>query len=83
MDYRAKAEQLLEEFYLCLQSKPRHNAIDIQLEKDAVAKWATALTYNLRWGSATDISEACEQLDVRLQKLKEKVVFEILKNGSI
>jgi hypothetical protein len=83
MNYREHAEQLINEFNLCLQAKPKHNAIDVQLEKDSVSKWACNLNNQLGWGSESEIAEACHQLEPRLQRLKEKLVMEILTNGII
>ena len=83
MDWKLYAQQLLEEFNLCIKAKPKHNAVDVQLEKDAVSKWAVLLNNQLGWGTDNEIAEACYQLEPRLQKLKEKLVMEILKNGSV
>ena len=83
MDAREKAELLLEEYSLCLKAKPRHDAINIQLEKDSVSKWAVHLNNQLGWGTDIEIVEACHQLEPRLKKLQEKLIFEILKNGSV
>jgi hypothetical protein len=83
MDWKAYAEQLLEEFNLCIRAKPKHNAVDVQLEKDAVSKWAVHLNNQLGWGTENEIAEACHQLEPRLKKLKEKLIMEILTNGTI
>jgi hypothetical protein len=83
IDFREHARQLLEEYNLCVQAKPRHNAVDVQLEKDAVSKWAVHLNNQLGWGSENDIAEACYQLEPRLQSLKKNLVMEILQNGTI
>ena len=82
-DFREQAHQLLEDFSACLAARPKHNAVDVQLEKDSAAKWACHLNYQLRWGTESDIAEACYQLESRLTHLKEKLIFEILQNGSI
>ena len=83
IDFRTHATQLLEEFNLCVQARPKHNAVDVQLEKDNCAKFAHHLTTQLGWGTDNEIAEACYQLEPRLQSLKEKLVMEILQNGSI
>lgn len=83
MDAREKAELLLEEYHSCLKAKPKHDAINIQLEKDSVSKWACHLNNQLGWGSDNEIAEACHQLEPRLKKLQEKLIIEILKNGSV
>jgi len=83
MDFREHAKVLLEDYNLCLRAKPKHNAVDVQLEKDAVSRWAVHLNNQLGWGTDNEIAEACYQLEPRLRQLKEKLVFEILQNGSI
>ena len=81
MNIRDRANELLNEFDMCCRAKPKHNAIDIQLEKDSVSKWATHLNSQLGWGTENEIAEACYQLEPRLNSLKEKLVFEVLKHG--
>lgn len=81
MDWKIRANQLLDEFDLCMQAKPIHGAIDLQLEKDAVAKWACHLSTQRSWGNDIDIAEACNQLEPRLERLKKKIVIEILQSG--
>lgn len=83
MDWKARAEQLIAEFNMCVQAKPKHDAVDIQLEKDAVSKFAYHLSTQRSWGTDQEIAEACYQLESRLMPLKEKLVLEILKNGPI
>ena len=83
MDYRQYAEQLLEEFNMCIRAKPRHDAIAVQIEKDSISKCACHLNNQLGWGTEHEIAEACYQLATKLEPLKEKLVLEILKNGSI
>lgn len=78
---RDQAEELLTEFYMCCKAKPRHNAIDVQLEKDICEKWAGHLGNQLAWGTESDIAEAAVQLEPRLKRLKEKIVIEVLKYG--
>jgi hypothetical protein len=83
IDWRQRADELLREFDLCCKAKPKHDAINIQLEKDAVSRWAVHLNNQRGWGTDNEIAEACLQLEPRLQKLKEKLVMEILTNGPI
>jgi hypothetical protein len=75
--------ELLNNFQLCVNAMPKHNVIEIQLEKDACSKWASNLSNAMAWGTDNEIAEAYYQLEPRLKKLKEKVTLEILKNGSI
>ena len=81
MNIRDKGEELLTEFNWCCCAKPKHNAIDIQLEKDSVSTWAVHLHRQLRWGTDNEVAEACHQLEPRLKSLKEKLIFEVLKHG--
>lgn len=82
-DVREDARNLLAEFYLCLHAKPKSNAVDIQLEKDACAKWANHLIRQINWGEDNDVAEACYQLESRLTYLKKKVIIEVLTNGTV
>ena len=81
--WQYRAEELLKEYNLCCQAKPKHDAVDIQLEKDAVGKWASNLATQRAWGTDLEIAEACYQLEPRLARLKEKLVMEILTNGTV
>lgn len=81
MNIREHAQQLLDEFNLCVTAKPKHNAVDVQLYKDAASKWAYHLNSQLGWGSENDIAEAVYQFEPRLNRLKEKIVIEVLKHG--
>lgn len=83
MDWQLYATQLLEEFNQCMQARPRHDAVGVQLEKDSCARYAYYLNTQRAWGTENEIAEACYQLEPRLKKLKEKLVMEILQNGSI
>lgn len=83
MNYREYATALLEEYHLCINAKPKHDAINIQLEKDSVSRWACHLNNQLGWGTDNEIAEACHQLEPRLAQLKEKIAMEILTNGNV
>lgn len=83
MDNKQRAEQTLREWALCMNARPKNNAVDIQIEKDTCGRFATNLIHNLNWGSDSQIAEACNQLESRLKPLKEKIVIEVLQNGSI
>ena len=82
IDWKARADELLAEFELCCKAKPKRNAVDIQLEKDACAKWAHHLNTQRGWGTDSEIAEACNQLEPRLAKLKEHIIIEVLKHGT-
>lgn len=83
MDFKEYADQLIEEYDLCCRAKPKHNAVDIQLLKDSVGKWASHLATQRSWGTDAEIAEACYQLAPRLQELKEQVIIEVLTNGAV
>ena len=83
IDWKQRADELLAEFDLCCRAKPRHDAVNIQLEKDSCAKFAYHLATQRGWGTDIEIAEACHQLEPRLQRLKEKLIIEILTNGSV
>lgn len=83
-DWKARATQLLADYDQVITAKPRSaDTVNLQLEKDAVSKWAMHLSTQRSWGSDSEIAEACHQLEPRLTELKKKVVIEILHNGSI
>ncbi len=83
VDWKEHADQLLQECNLCMCAKPMHNAVEIQLEKDTVSKFGCNLNNLRAWGTDDEIMEACNALEPKLDHLKEKLVFEILKNGSV
>lgn len=83
IDFRARAEELLEEFNQCVRAHPKGNAAEVQLEKDECGKWAYHLATQRSWGTDNEVAEACYQLEWRLNRLKEKLVFEILKHGTV
>lgn len=83
MNHKERAEQILREWALCVNAKPKFNAVDIQIEKDTCGRWATNLIHNLNWGTESELVEACYQLESRLRPLKEKIIIEVLQNGSI
>jgi hypothetical protein len=83
IDWKQRADELLTEFELCLRAKPMHDAVNIQLEKDTVAKFAYHLNTQRGWGTDREIAEACCQLEPRLNELKKKLVMEILTNGPV
>jgi hypothetical protein len=83
MDWVAQADALLDEYEQCCRAKPRDHAADVQLEKDAVGRFACHLATQRSWGTDNEIAEACHQLESRLNTLKEKLVMEILQNGTV
>jgi hypothetical protein len=83
IDWRAIADELLDEYHACCRARPHDNTIDIQLEKDACAKWASHLAMQRTWGTELEIAEACHQLVPRLERLKSMVITDILNNVTI
>jgi hypothetical protein len=83
IDWKTRADELLKEFDLCCRAKPKHDAVNIQLDKDSCSKFAHNLNTQRSWGTDLEIAEAIYQLEPRLQKLKEKLVMEILTNGPV
>jgi hypothetical protein len=81
MDIRAHAIELLNEFYLCMRARPKHNAVDFRLEKDQCEKIAGQLNNLIAWGTDEEIAESCKVLEPKLNRLKEKLIFEVLKHG--
>jgi hypothetical protein len=83
IDWKAHADQLLEEYNLCCRARPRDHAVDVQLEKDRVGQFLNHLVTQRSWGTERELAEACLQFEPRLAELKKKLVMEILKNGSV
>jgi len=83
MNYKEHANKILREWVLCSNARPKNNAVDIQIEKDTCSRWAVHLMHTLNWGSESELAEACHQLESRLTPLKEKIVIEVLRNGSV
>lgn len=83
INWKARGQELLEEYTACCKAKPYGNAIDVELHKQSCIKFAAYLNTQLGWGTDHDIAEACHQLEPRLKKFKEVVVLDILKNDTI
>lgn len=82
-DIITKAHELLIEVDLCLSARPKHNAVDVQLEKDSCLKFANHLKSQISWGSENDIYEAYYKLESKVYRLRNKLIFEVLKHGSL
>jgi hypothetical protein len=83
MNYKEHARQLIQDWQLCVNAKPKHDAIDIQLEKDRCEEWAIQLMTISMWGTPNELAEACNQFESRLQPLKEKIIIEVIRHGSV
>jgi len=84
MQIRQRGEELLSEWELCKNARPKGNAVDLQLERDGLEKWANNLSRNLAWAPDNiSTAEAVYQFEYRLKAYKEKAILEILKNGAV
>jgi hypothetical protein len=84
MNLQQRGEQLLEEWALCKHAKPKSNAVNLQLERDALEHWAIYLSRNLSWHPThVDTTESIYQFESRLKSYREKVIIEILTHGSV
>ena len=82
-DYRVKGQDLLQEWRLYKSARPKEHALDIQSDKDELAKWATNLQTILLWeGDVNRIAECCYQFENRLAQFKDKIVIELLTGGA-
>ena len=78
-----KARTLLDEWQLCRNAKPRHHVLDIQVDKDQLSKWADHLYKIMMWSdNSNEIAECCYQFESRLKSFKDKIIIELLTNGS-
>lgn len=76
-------QTLLQEWNLYRTARPREHVLDIQGDKDELAKWANHLQFNLMWEQDYDrVAEICYQFESRLTNFKEKIVIELLTGGS-
>ncbi len=82
IDWKAYADQLLQEYEECIIAKTMHNAIDLQLEKDALAASARNLSLKRSLGTDEEVENAIYQFKPKLEQLQQKMVLELLKNGS-
>jgi hypothetical protein len=83
MDYKEYADNLIKEWSLCVDARPRHDAVNIKIEKDQCEEWIIHLMRVRLWGTENELSEACYQVDWRLKTLKEKIIIEVLQNGAV
>ena len=84
MDHKEIAIELLTDWHLCLNAQVPKNVIDLQLVKDKCATLAHGLDQELAWGdSEEDLEKACDAFSPMLTKLKEQIVYEVLRDGKI
>lgn len=83
MDFKSYADNLIKDWTLCLDAKPKHDAVELRLQKDRCEEWAIQLMSARMWGSESELAEACYQFESRLKLLKEKLVIEVLTNGTV
>ena len=83
-DFKAKGQTLLQEWYFYKSSRPKGHAIDIQTDKDDLQQYANLLQTALLWETnGNKIVKICHQFEYKLTQFKEKVVIELLTNGSV
>jgi hypothetical protein len=79
-----RAEELLHEWNQCKNARPRGDAINLQIERDDLEKWARQLSYYAMWqGDEIHTIETIYQFESRLNSYKQKVIIEILTHGTI
>jgi hypothetical protein len=84
MDYKELARELLDEWNLCLNARVPKDVVSLQLVKDRCSSFAYVLDQEYAWGTSDEeLKKACQALAPELKKLKEKIVFEVLKDGKI
>ena len=84
MTIQQRGEQLLEEWALCKNAKPKSDAINLQIERDSLERWANYMSRNLSWNPThADTAESIYQFESRLKSYREKVIMEILTHGSV
>ena len=83
MDYKTRAEELMQDWQAVQNVKIKHDAVDLRLQKDRCDEWAAQLMTTKIWGTELELAEACNQLEYRLKDLQKKIVIEVLKNGPI
>ena len=84
MDCKEFARELLDDWHLCENARVPKNVIDLQLAKDKCAALAYVVDQEYAWGTSdVELQKACDALAPMLKKLKEKIVFEVLKDGKI
>lgn len=84
MNVQQRGEELLAEWESCKDAKPKGHVVDLQIERDGLARWANNLSRNLNWApDNVSTAEAVYQFEYRLKAYKEKAIIEILKNGAV
>lgn len=84
MNPQQRGEELLVEWNMCKHARPKSDAINLQIERDELERWANNLARNLNWApDNVSTAEAVYQFEHRLKAYKEKAIIEILKNGAI
>lgn len=84
MNYEKIARELLIDWHLCLNAQVPSDVISLCLAKDRCATLAYGLIQEYDWGeSPDDLKKACEAFSPMLNKLKEHIIYEVLKNGTI
>lgn len=83
-DVKVLAQDLLREWYLYKNARPKSHVLDIQHDKDDLERWAKQLQTNLLWeGDLNIVAECCYQFESRLGTFKDKIIIELLTGGSV
>lgn len=83
IDVKVLGQELLKEWYMYKNARPKEHAIDIQYDKDELERWAKILQTNLLWeGDLNTVAECCYQFESRLVTFKDKIVIELLTGGA-
>lgn len=84
MNFKEHADNLVKEWVLCLDAKPKYDAVNIKIEKDQCEEWVIHLMKIRLWGGTeNELAEACYQVNSRLKRLKEKIIIEVLQHGPV
>jgi hypothetical protein len=79
-----KGKILLEDWKACRNARARGDAVNLQLARDELDKWARHVSYNATWSKdPVEMAECCYQMESHLRSYKEKIIMEILQHGTI
>lgn len=83
IDVHIRGQRLLEDWQIYKTAKPRTHVLDIQHEKDMLASLAVELQSSLLWETNSEYLERqCRRFEQMLTKFKDKIVLELLTNGT-
>lgn len=83
IDVHVRGQRLLEDWQVYKTAKPRTHVLDIQRDKDMLASSALELQSNLLWkDDLTELEKNCQRFETMLTEFKDKIVLELLTNGT-